>query len=88
LTFAELLKVTELLESLRDGRSLDFQEKLTEVLERLLVLVHGILLQLNGLVPELVNMDTSTELSLTIRSTESVQVPATELRTMLIVKMT
>lgn len=87
LTSAELLKVTEQLESLRDGRSPDFPERLTEVSERLLVLDHGIQLQSNGLVPELVNMVISTELNSTTRSTESDQELSMEPKTTLTVRM-
>merc|ERR1711908_6334 len=58
----------------RDSVLTDFQERLTEVSERLLVLVHGIHLPLSGLLPELVTSVTTTELRSTRRSTELVLV--------------
>lgn len=88
LTSLVLPRDMELRESSRDGQSESFQERLTEVSERLLVLDHGIQPQLNGLVLELVNTDTSTELNSTTKSTELDQEQSTELKTTLTVKMT
>jgi len=86
LIFSESQRDMETPESLRDGESRNFLERHIEDLERSLVLDHGILLQSNGLAPELVNMVTSTELNLTTRSTELELEPSMESTTTLIAK--
>ena len=56
------LKVTDLLESLRDSESENYQEKLIEVLERLVVSDLGIHPESNGQLPDVVNLVTIREL--------------------------
>src|SRR6185436_3153163 len=77
---SESPRVTVLLVSSRDSVLPDSLERLTEVSERLVVLVLGIHLQSSGLLPELVNMVTITELKSTRRSTELVLVLTEVLR--------
>lgn len=56
------LKVTDLLESLRDSESENYQERLIEVLERLVVSDLGIHQESNGPLPDAVNSVTIREL--------------------------
>lgn len=65
-------RVTDSTESPRDGEPSCCRRRLTEVSERSDVLELGIQAELDGLPPELVRWDTTTELSLERRSTESV----------------
>lgn len=82
LTFLVLQKVKDSLVSSKDGVLDIFKKNLTEVIEKLDVLVLGILLELLGQLLELVNQDISTELSSTKRSTELEKVKEEELKIM------
>ncbi|GMF11342.1 unnamed protein product [[Candida] boidinii] len=68
-----LLKVTVLKVLLTDGVLRNYQERPIEVLEKLPVLVLGIHLTSNGLLPELVKEVTTTEPLLTTRFSELVK---------------
>lgn len=62
MTLSVPLKVTDLLESLRDSESENYQERLIEVLERLVVSDLGIHPESNGPLPDVVNLVTIREL--------------------------
>ncbi len=68
-----LLKVRDSVVLLRDLVVRNFQERLTEVLEKLDVLDHGIHLESNGLLPELVKWVITIELSRIRKSIELVK---------------
>lgn len=72
----------------RDSVLPECPERLTEVLERLVVLEHGIHLQSSGLSPEEVNSVITQELNKTRRSIELVLVPLEALRTTPLPKLT
>lgn len=62
MTLSVPLKVTDLLESLRDSESENYQERLIEVLERLVVSDLGTHPESNGPLPDVVNLVTIREL--------------------------
>ncbi len=67
---SEPLRVRDSVVSLKDSELKSYQERLIEVLEKLVVLDHGIHLESNGLLLELVNLGTIIELTRIRRSIE------------------
>jgi len=80
--FWESLKVKDSKESSKDSELNIYKRNLIEVIEKLDVLEHGILLELDGLSPEPGNWDITIELNKIKKSIESVKEPEEDVITM------